>query len=206
MEGGTGENVAEKRRIAARVSNRETWFWAGGKLSRLPGTESFVERVRKGAATGALSKKSGAAGERRTGLAQGSSDEGGPASEHAKRRIAGRHFARIGRAANARARNARHHGARAVQSVHGEISRGRFSRVRSRAIRGRLTGPGASRHDAQGRKSGGENSVSRDSIGDRKRFQSLPLGDVCPTTHRASADRGDRRGATRRHGRNRLRE
>src|SRR5688500_3181786 len=108
MEGGTGENVAEKRRIAARVSHRETWLWTGGKLSRLPGTESFVERIGKGAAAGALSKKGGAAGERRTGLAQGSGDEGGPASEHAKRRIAGRHFARTGRAANARARDAPH--------------------------------------------------------------------------------------------------
>ena len=173
MEGGTGENnFTKKRRVATRVSNRETRIWPGGKLSRLPGAESSAERVRKGAATGAVSEKGIAAGERRTGRAQGSGDEVGPASEHAKRRFSRRNFARIGRAANARARDARHHGARAVQSVHGEISRGHFSRVRSRAIRGRLVGPGASRHDAKGRKSGGKNSISRDSVGDRKRFQS----------------------------------
>src|SRR5688572_10100292 len=172
MEGGTGESFANKRRVATRVSNRETRLWPRGKLSRLPGAESSVERVGKGAATGAVSKKGIAARDRRTGRAQGSGDEGGPASEHAKRRFSGGNFARIGRAANARARDARHHGARAVQSVHGEVSRGRLSRVRSRAIRGSLLGPGASRDDAKGRKSGGKNSISRDSIGDRKRFQS----------------------------------
>src|SRR6266850_3657609 len=157
MEGGTGENnFAEKRRVATRVSNRETRLWPGGKLSRLPGAESSVERIGKGAAAGAVSKKGGAEGERRTGRAQGSDHEGGPAFEHAKRRFSERNFARIGRAANARARDARHPGARAVQSVHGQISRGPFSRVRSRAIRGRLVGPGASRDHAKGRKSGGK--------------------------------------------------
>src|SRR5438477_215491 len=117
MEGGTGESFTEKRRVATRVSNRETRIWPGGKLSRLPGAESSVERVRKGAATGAVSAKGVAAGERRTGRAQGSGDEVGPASEHAKPRFPGRNFARTGRAANARARNARNPGARAVQSV-----------------------------------------------------------------------------------------
>src|SRR5207248_1021937 len=83
MEGGTGENFTEKRRVATGVSNRETRIWPGGKLSRLPGAESSIERVRKGAATGAVSAKGVAEGERRTGRAQGSGDEVGPASEHA---------------------------------------------------------------------------------------------------------------------------
>src|SRR5688572_9067762 len=114
MEGGTGENnFTERRRVATRVSNRETRLWPRGKLSRLPGAESSVERIRQGAATDAVSKKGVAAGERRTGRAQGSGDEGGPASEHAKRRFPGRNFARTGRAANARARHAPNHGARA---------------------------------------------------------------------------------------------
>src|SRR6266542_6386337 len=186
MEGGTGENFTEKRRYATRVTNRETRIWPGGKLSQLPGAESSVERSGKGAPAGAVSAKGVATGERRTGRAQGSGDEVGPASEHARPRFPGRNFARTGRAANARARNARNPGARAVQIVHGEISRGRFSRVRSRAIRGSLVGSGASRHDAKGRKSGGKNSISRDSIGDRKQFQSRALGDVCRTTHRTA--------------------
>src|SRR6185295_7951879 len=129
MEGGTGENFAQRRRAETRVSNRETGIRPGGKLSRLPGAESFVERVRKGAATGAVSAKGVKTSYWRTGRSQRSGDEGGPASEHAKRRVSGGSFARVGRAANARARDARHHGARAVQSVDGEISGGSFSRV-----------------------------------------------------------------------------
>src|SRR5678815_1501703 len=100
MEGGTGENFAEKRRVATRVSNRETRIWPGGKLSRLPGAESSVERVRKGAATGAVSAKGIQTSDRRTGRAQGGGNEGGPASEHAKRRFSGRNFARISGSAN----------------------------------------------------------------------------------------------------------
>src|SRR5258705_13931411 len=103
MEGGTGENLAKKRRVATRVSNRETRLCTGGKLSRLAGAESSLERIGKGATASAVSKKGIAPGERRTGRPQGSGDEGGPASEHAKRRFSGRNVARIGRAANARA-------------------------------------------------------------------------------------------------------